>query len=101
MFLVSQAALHDTLQKHTSEISTQVRKVNLAESESRSGETEEETYARAMRDPEIQSILQDPVMSNILQSAQNEPGSLEGHMKNPEIRAKIMKLVKAGVIKTR
>ena len=37
----------------------------------------------------------------ILQQAQQEPGALQDHMKNPIIRSKIQKLIAAGIIKTR
>lgn len=69
--------------------------MNLADSADRVGESDEQAYARAMRDPEIQSIMSDPVFQNILQQAQNEPASLGQHMKNPDIANKINKLVRA------
>ena len=95
------AAQKDVDGKHTAEISSQVRKVSLADNASRAGETDEQTYARAMRDPEVQQIMQDPVMNQILQQGQNDPASLMAHMQsNPEVAAKIQKLVKAGIIKT-
>lgn len=87
--------MKDVDHKHTSEIGAQIRKVNEADSDSRQGETDEQAYARAMRDPEIQGIMSDPVFQNILQQAQNEPESLQQHMKEPVIREKIMKLVRA------
>lgn len=49
----------------------------------------------------LQGIMNDPVMQQILQQAQNDPGALQDHMKNPTVRAKIQKLVNAGVIRTR
>ena len=45
------------------------------------------------------SIMQDPVMSAILQQAQSDPAALQEHMKNPSVRAKVQKLVAAGVIR--
>jgi stress-induced-phosphoprotein 1 len=45
--------------------------------------------------------MNDPVMQQILQQAQQNPGALQDHMKNPIVRDKIMKLVNAGIIKTR
>jgi stress-induced-phosphoprotein 1 len=45
--------------------------------------------------------MSDPVMQQILQQAQSNPGALQDHMKNPGIRDKIIKLINAGVIKTR
>ena len=92
-------------------------KCNTALSLQRAGESEEETLQRAMRDPEIavstqvllllikvklsQEIMNDPVMQQILQQAQQNPSALADHMKNPLIRNKIQKLVNSGIIKTR
>ena len=67
----------------------------------RSGESDEQTLERAMRDPEVVGIMQDPVMQTILQQAQSNPAALQDHMKNPGIRAKIQKLIAAGIIRTR
>lgn len=47
------------------------------------------------------SILQDPVMSSILQQAKGDIAALQDHMRNPAIRTKIQKLIAAGVIKVR
>ncbi|KZP13068.1 hypothetical protein FIBSPDRAFT_140606 [Athelia psychrophila] len=55
---------------------------------------------RAMRDPEI-GIMSDPIMQQILQQAQGNPGALQDHMKNPTVRGKIQKLINAGIIRTR
>jgi stress-induced-phosphoprotein 1 len=49
----------------------------------------------------LQKIMSDPVMQSILQQAQSNPAALQDHMKNPAVRANIMKLVNAGIIKTR
>ena len=43
----------------------------------------------------------DPIMQSILQQAQGNPAALQDHMKNPTVRANIMKLVNAGIIKMR
>lgn len=65
-----------------------------------SNETPEQTYQRAMQDPEVANIMQDPVMQSILQQAQNNPAALQEHMKNPEIFKKIQTLIAAGIIRT-
>lgn len=44
-------------------------------------------------------IMNDPVMQAILQQAQSDPAALSEHMKNPSVRAKIQKLMAAGVIR--
>ncbi|CAI4218489.1 unnamed protein product [Parascedosporium putredinis] len=65
----------------------------------RENESEEQTRERLQRDPEIMSVMQDPVMQSILQQAQSDPAALAEHMKNPGVRSKIQKLVAAGVIR--
>ncbi|KAL6949956.1 Hsp90 cochaperone [Hanseniaspora vineae] len=64
-------------------------------------ETPEQVYARAMKDPEVAQILQDPVMQSILQQAQSNPAALQEHLKNPDIMHKIQTLISAGIISTR
>jgi stress-induced-phosphoprotein 1 len=96
-------------------------KIQSAISAQRANETEQETLERAMRDPEVgvrlllfsfagrcvfihferQEIMTDPVMQSILQQAQGNPQALQDHMKNPTVRNKIVKLINAGIIKTR
>lgn len=64
-------------------------------------ESPEQAYARAMKDPEVANIMQDPVMQSILQQAQQNPAALQEHMKNPEVFKKIQTLIAAGIIRTR
>lgn len=65
------------------------------------GETPEQTMERVSRDPEIVSILQDPVMQGILGQARENPAALQDHMRNPDVSKKINTLIAAGVIRTR
>nr|AFV50602.1 heat shock 90/70 organizing protein [Frankliniella occidentalis]AGC70809.1 heat shock 90/70 organizing protein [Frankliniella occidentalis] len=58
----------------------------------------DEVRKRAMADPEIQAILRDPAMRLILQQMQNDPKALNDHLKNPDIAAKIQKLLESGLI---
>ncbi|KXX79448.1 Heat shock protein sti1 [Madurella mycetomatis] len=81
------------------EIEQQQQKAFSAMYAARENETEEQTRERLMRDPEIMGIMQDPVMQAILQQAQSDPAALAEHMKNPNVRSKIQKLVAAGVIR--
>ncbi|KAB5578736.1 hypothetical protein GE09DRAFT_1169176 [Coniochaeta sp. 2T2.1] len=81
------------------EIDQQQQKAFTAMYSARENETEEQTKERLARDPEIMSIMQDPVMQTILQQAQSDPAALQDHLKNPTIRSKIQKLVAAGVIR--
>jgi stress-induced-phosphoprotein 1 len=81
------------------EIEQQQQKAYQAMYSARENENEEQTRERLMRDPEIMSIMNDPVMQSILQQAQSDPAALNEHMRNPGVRAKIQKLVAAGVIR--
>jgi stress-induced-phosphoprotein 1 len=91
----------DTEHQHTKEIAQQELKIQQALFSQRGEETQEETLQRAMRDPEVAVIMNDPIMQQILQQAQSDPGALQDHMKNPVVRQKIQKLVNAGIIRTR
>lgn len=61
----------------------------------------EEVRRRAMSDPEVQQILKDPAMRIILEQMQSDPRALQDHLKNPEISAKIQKLMQSGLISIR
>lgn len=95
------ASSADTANAHAQEIQAQEFKIQQALFTQRADETEEQTLERAMKDPEVAQIMGDPVMQQILQQAQGNPGALQDHMKNPVVRQKIMKLINAGIIKTR
>ncbi|VFQ70759.1 unnamed protein product [Cuscuta campestris] len=60
-----------------------------------------ERQAKAMQDPEIQSILTDPVMNQVLSDLQENPKAAQEHMKNPLVMNKIQKLVSAGIVQIR
>ncbi|KAK0536419.1 Hsp90 cochaperone [Tilletia horrida] len=94
----AQAASDPAAAGNAREISSTQDKIMEALYQQRSGESNEETLARAMRDPEIARIMGDPVMQSILQQAQSNPAALQDHMKNPAIRSNIQKLIAAGII---
>ncbi|KAF8914141.1 chaperone [Gymnopilus junonius] len=98
---IQEAQEHDTEHQHTKEIAQQESKIQQALWSQRGEESSEETLQRAMRDPEIAGIMNDPVMQQILQQAQSDPKALQDHMQNPVVRQKIQKLVNAGIIRTR
>ncbi|KAI4461084.1 tpr repeat containing protein [Holotrichia oblita] len=62
------------------------------------GRDPEKIRQRALADPEVQSILRDPAMRMILEQMQNDPRALQDHLKNPDIAAKIQKLLESGLI---
>ena len=116
----TEAMEHDEGGANRREIEQQQQKALQGQFAGRENETEEQTTERIQRDPEvshgtssccstrwlmyymqIMGILQDPIMQSILQQAKGDPSALQEHMKNPGIRAKIQKLIIAGVIRTR
>ncbi|KAB1217058.1 Hsp70-Hsp90 organizing protein 3 [Morella rubra] len=56
-----------------------------------------ERQAKGMQDPEIQNILQDPVLIDF----QENPKAAQEHAKNPMVMSKIQKLVSAGIVQMR
>ncbi|KAG9051010.1 Hsp90 cochaperone [Tulasnella sp. UAMH 9824] len=101
MEAAQEATDFDEDKKHTAEIESLMQKCAAALYAERSQETEEQTLARAMKDPEVAQIMSDPIMQSLLQQAQQDPASLADHMKNPMVAQKIRKLIAAGIIKTR
>jgi stress-induced-phosphoprotein 1 len=75
--------------------------VRTAKYGAQAGMTQEQRAEQAMKDPEIQTILRDPVMQQVLQQMQTDPGAVQNHMKNPEVMQKIMKLSEAGILQMR
>lgn len=82
----AEAAEHDKNGANAREIEQQQQKALQAQYSAQEGETEEQTMERIQRDPEIVSVLQDPVMQSILQQAKGDPAALQEHMRNPGIR---------------
>merc|ERR1712037_250500 len=64
------------------------------------GAPDPETQRRAMEDPEIRSILNDPVVNTVLQEMSTDPTASQRHMSNPVMAAKIQKLIAAGLLRT-
>ncbi|KAK7536436.1 uncharacterized protein J3D65DRAFT_554671 [Phyllosticta citribraziliensis] len=95
----AEASGHDEGGKNAREIDQQQQKALQAQFAAREGETEEQTMERIQRDPDIAAILQDPVMQSILQQAKNDPAALQEHMKNPQVKINVQKLIAAGVIR--
>merc|ERR1712136_408970 len=58
----------------------------------------EKVQKRAMNDPEVRKILQDPAMKMILDQISNDPKALGEHMKNPTVKHNIQKLIDVGIL---
>ncbi len=63
-------------------------------------EERKERAAHAMADPEIQSILQDPVINQVLRDFQENPTAANQAMMDPTVRTKIEKLIAGGILQT-
>jgi len=86
------------LDPNNAEIKASIQKVM---GQINSGMDEESVKRNISRDPELQRILSDPVMRQVLDDMKSDPSSIQHHMKNPQIKANIEKLIAAGVISTR
>eukprot|EP01083_Nonionella_stella_P230622 815030_1 len=75
----------DGLRKVTAQIN--YGQANMTEEERK------ERAAHAMADPEIQAILQDPVINQVLRDFQENPTAANQAMMNPTVRGKIEKLI--------
>lgn len=60
-----------------------------------------EQAAHAMADPDIQAILQDPVIQQILKDFSENPSAAQRAMTDPVVRKKFEKLIASGIIETR
>ncbi|CAM9533223.1 unnamed protein product, partial [Phaeothamnion confervicola] len=69
--------------------------------DSMGGEVDRERSAHAMADPEIQAILSDPIVQSTLRDFSDHPDSAQRAMADPVMRAKIEKLIAAGVLQAR
>ena len=63
-----------------------------------SEEEKQERAAHGMADPEVQAILQDPVIRQVLQDFQDNPNAAQTAMRDTMVRGKIEKLIAAGVL---
>jgi stress-induced-phosphoprotein 1 len=64
------------------------------------GETELKLrQERALADPEVQRILQDPSINQVLKELQETPESAGAHLKDPVIFTKLMRLQRAGILR--
>lgn len=59
-----------------------------------------ERAAHALADPEIQAILQDPVINQVLRDFNENPNAANKAMMDPTVRTKIEKLIASGIIQT-
>lgn len=75
--------------------------IRCLNSDMRQKQDPEAVRRRAMADPEVQDIMSDPAMKLILEQMQNDPTAASDHLKNPQIRSKIQKLMDVGLLTIR
>lgn len=63
-------------------------------------EEKKQQAAHAMADPEIQSIITDPVIQQVLRDFSENPAAAQKAMNDTTVRQKINKLIAAGVLET-
>jgi len=81
-----------------------LRKTTLLINQGQANMTDDEKKERAehaMADPEIQSILQDPIIQQVLRDLGENPAAGQEALRDPGVSAKIQKLIAAGIIETR
>eukprot|EP00834_Sanchytrium_tribonematis_P001780 NODE_46_length_32145_cov_0.918711.p7 type:complete len:496 gc:universal NODE_46_length_32145_cov_0.918711:2481-994(-) len=61
--------------------------------------TDKEVQEKAARDPEVQRVMSDPAMRVILEQMQNDPSSIQEHMKNPQVMKNLRVLINAGILR--
>lgn len=66
--------------------------------ENASGSVDPARAQEAMKDPEIQAILHDPMINKVLKDMQSDPASGQRAMADAGIRSKIEKLIAAGIL---
>jgi len=69
--------------------------------ENATGQVDPARRAEAMKDPEIQAILRDPMINKVLSDMQSDPQNAQAALKDPEIMGKLEKLIQAGVLQAR
>jgi stress-induced-phosphoprotein 1 len=69
--------------------------------ENQSGNVDPRRAQEAMKDPEIQAILADPMVNTTLKNMQTDPASGQRAMQDPVMRGKIEKLIAAGILQVK
>lgn len=62
-------------------------------------EGQEERARHAMADPQIQGILKSPEIQTVLNDLQNDPKAASKAFQNPDIAAKLNKLIASGILR--
>ncbi|KAF5831022.1 hypothetical protein DUNSADRAFT_13691 [Dunaliella salina] len=99
MITYKQGLEHDPENQELKEgVENCIRAISRFASGAVSEEEIKERQARSLQDPEVQGILKDPLMQTILHDLQENPRASQHHLKQPEVMAKLNKLVAAGIV---
>lgn len=60
---------------------------------------DDEEVRNVLSDQQVVSLLTDPNMQRILEESRNDPAKFSQYLKDPDIRAKLMTLQRAGLIR--
>ena len=58
----------------------------------------EHVLERAMADPQLHAIMGDPAMQQVVLDMRSSPAAAAARMADPEVAAKVQKLVDAGIL---
>jgi stress-induced-phosphoprotein 1 len=75
-----------------------LEKINM---ENATGQVDPKRRQEALKDPEIQSILRDPIINKVLGDMQSDPASAQAALKDAGIMSKLEKLIAAGVLQAK
>jgi len=91
--------LDESNEVKNTELEDSIKRTIQAMNQTQQSRSEDERLEDMMKNPEVQSILQDPIMRQILNDMQTNPGAAQEHLRNPLIAQKIQKLADVGFIK--
>lgn len=75
------------------------QKIAMSMNAGSGGAGDEERAQRAMSDPEIQSIINNPMVRAALQNVNENPQKMMEYMQDKDLGPKIQKLIQAGILK--
>jgi stress-induced-phosphoprotein 1 len=75
-----------------------IEQINVS---ARMGEVDNERAAHGLADPEIQAILNDPVVRQVLKDLQENPREGQKALRDPVMGSKIEKLIAAGILQAK
>lgn len=90
-------ALMSVLGSHFKDMGKDIAASTTAEKPTQENKQDPEVK-RVLNNPELRSFLMDPKMKEILHNCSTKPGALQYYLSVPEIRTKLEKMARAGLI---